>query len=179
MASYDSWEVPDAIEPLLGYRGWLTRDNALLSVYPDIREVIWPTQPLKATCLPPPNSTRRDERPDRRLFDVPPHDFPVKSCTCGIYALHEYPQVWEQYEGAPRKAMKPWGSAPITGVVKGWGHIVTGDKGFRAEFAYPVALVERPRSRAWQEIIKRLAGKYDLEIVTAEELRNEHWRAPS
>lgn len=165
--SYDSYEVPDGITPLVGYRGWLVKDGALTSAYPDIRSVEWPVgQPLQSECLPP---TRRIRSDDRRVTGAPKHYWaPHIECTCGIYALHEYP-----FPSAPgRKAVKPWPDDAVTGMVHGWGRIIVGDKGFRSQYAKPIALVSRPRSRARMEVIEEVAMRYGLEIVDARDLRS-------
>jgi hypothetical protein len=51
-----------------------------------------------------------------------PHEAPVESCACGIYAA-------DTIASCPR--------GQVYGTVKLWGKIVLGTKGSRAEFAYP------------------------------------------
>ena len=163
--SYDSYEVPDGITPLVGYRGWLVRDNALVSCY---RDVEWPVgKPLQSECIRP------TYREGQGVFPAPPKHYwsPHISCTCGMYALHEYPKVWQEHEGKRRASVKPWPSEAVTGMIQGWGRIIVGDKGFRAQYAKPVALVARPRSKRWPEVIERLAERYGLEIVDARDIR--------
>lgn len=53
------------------------------------------------------------------------HDSPEKGCTCGIYAATEI-------AGCP--------SGQVFGKVKMWGKIVPGEKGWRAQYAYPSEL---------------------------------------
>lgn len=70
--------------------------------------------------------------------------------------------------------MKPWPSDAIVGLVQGWGRMIIGTKGFRAEFARPVALVSHPRSTVrWPRIIEGVADKYGLEVIDLREIRND------
>lgn len=170
--SYDAYEIPDGITPLVGYRGWLVREDALWSVYPDIREVEWPVAtPLMSECLPPKRRVRTDDRTTSAV--VPKHYWaPHIECTCGIYALHDYPKLWEEREsGRKVPTPKPWPQEAVTGMVHGWGHIIVGDKGFRAQYARPIALIARPRSNTWPKVIEALAERYGLQIVDAREVR--------
>lgn len=169
--SYDSFEVPDAIEPMVGYRGWVYENGHLYSCY---RKVEWPIdRPLTSDCISP--SWRVSNDPYRG-HKVGRHYEPVKECSCGIYGLHEYPRVFDvKPDGNRRKSMKPWPSYAITGVIQGWGHMVVGTKGFRAEYAKPVALVARPRSQKWGPVVRELAEIYRIDIVDANELRQGGW----
>lgn len=161
--SYDRYEIPDGITPLVGYRGWLAKGGALWSVYPESRAVEWPVgKPLHSECLPP----RRDLREDDRKVVFPPKHYysPHLDCTCGIYALHEYPR-------AQSKTVKPWPPQAITGMIHGWGKIIVGDTGFRAQWAKPIALVSRRRNSQWPMVIEALAERYGLEVVDYREVR--------
>lgn len=168
--SYGDYEVPDGITPLVGFRGWLIKDAALWSVYPDIRKVEWPVgSPLNSECLPP---NRRVEYDDPRIVNPPKHYWaPHIACTCGIYALHDYPKPWTELDGKTVKADRPWPSSAVTGMIHGWGHIVVGDKGFRAQYAKPIALVSHRRHGEWPKAIQEVAYRYGLEVITAQEAR--------
>lgn len=165
---YDDFEVPDGISPLVGYRGWMVSDDVLTSCY---RKVEWQVgEPMQSECIRP---TFREGSSSGSVFPSPPKHYwsPHLECTCGIYALHDYPKLWDTYEGKRRATVKPWPYEAVTGVVQGWGRIIVGDKGFRAQYAKPVALVSRPRSNKWPAVIERLAERYGLEIVDANDLR--------
>jgi hypothetical protein len=90
------------------------------------------------------------------------HSPPTKTCTCGIYALNKW-------EPSHPKKLRPWQSEAITGLIHGWGHIVIGSKGFRAQYAKPIALVSRPKSVKFTARIEELAMVYGLEIITVKE----------
>jgi hypothetical protein len=164
---YDSIEVPDGIEPLVGYRGWSVDNDNLYSCY---RSVKWPIDgPLVAECLSPTN--RELSRPN----EAPKHwVFPEKLCTCGVYALHTYPKLWEvRGDGTRAATFKPWPPvSSITGVVRGWGKIILGESGFRAQYMRPIALIRRD-SKYWTPIVEAVAYRYGLEIVEASDVRRE------
>jgi hypothetical protein len=162
---YDDYEIPDGISPLIGYRGWTVSGDTLQSCF---REVEWPVgSPLQSECIRP------TFREDSGILPAPPKHYwsPHLGCTCGIYALHEYPQAWQEFDDGRKKTPKPWPSEAVTGIIQGWGRIIVGDKGFRAQYAKPVALVSRRRNKRWPETIERLAECYGLEIVSARSVR--------
>lgn len=163
--SYSDYEVPDGITPLVGYRGWTVKNDKLWSAYPEVRSVEWPThQPLQSECISPLRIPAADEH-DRRTPSAPKHYYsPHIDCTCGIYALHEFPK---------RGGMTPWPRyKSVTGMIHGWGKIIVGDKGFRAQYAKPIALVShRNNSHEWPKTILSLAERYGLEIVDYREVR--------
>lgn len=61
------------------------------------------------------------------VYRETPHHSPDESCTCGIYAAHSPDQCagYGKY---------------VLGRVNLWGRVIPGDKGYRAEFAYPSEL---------------------------------------
>jgi len=161
--SYDLFEAPDGITPLVGYRGWTYKDGKLSSCY---RAVEWPIGgPLLSECIHPtyiPFNDRGAVSPQ----STKKHVAPFKDCTCGIYALNEYsPRSYVDESGKHRKKGKPWPNDSIVGVILGWGRIVMGTKGFRCEYAKPIALMTRPRSPKWTTIISELAETYGLELL--------------
>jgi hypothetical protein len=107
--------VPDSIEPLVGRRCWGLAETADgIFICSGHSATIWPgDQPVEAAC------TRA-------------HTSPGKSCSCGIYALAETePWPYYSFEG-PGYAV--WGEVLL------WGVVIKGDKGYRAQFAYPKTL---------------------------------------
>jgi hypothetical protein len=110
--------VPDMAGPIVGWRGWQTRGDDVLSSLS--WQANWPPmQPMKAAC------TFKRQRPN--------HDSPALDCSCGIYALTE--QAWRE---------TPVGGT-VQGTVNLWGRVIVGrtgayQRGYRAEFAYPRTL---------------------------------------
>jgi hypothetical protein len=176
--------IPDGIRPALGVRAWDAVDGpALESVF---RSVVWPrNQRLVAECLSPISvfegyrPTRpagrwarlrgKTEAPERMHVIPRKHLSPSKNCSCGIYAgwfLEEahhmgvIPQVRGWFgPGAPKISLRP----RVFGVMAGWGRVVRGSKGFRAQYAKLVALFQ-PREGEHQDI-EELAELYEVPIV--------------
>lgn len=161
---YDIAEIPDGITPLVGIRGWRYKDGKLWSCY---RDVEWPVgSPLNSECIHPlafPYIEGGHKEKSKQ------HAPPTRTCTCGIYALNEW-------EPSNPKSVRPWPSDAITGLIHGWGHIVLGSKGFRAQYAKPIALVSRPRSTKMTAIIDSLAEVYGIEIITVKEAKTYGYR---
>lgn len=166
--SYDSFEIPDSITPVVGYRGWTFKDGYLYSCY---RSVKWPkNKALQAECIHPTFTSINEKGFRSKITDH--HNYPIKDCTCGIYALHEFPNSYDKDEnGNRRRAPKPWPHYALSGIVLSWGHLVMGDKGFRGEFAKPAALISRPRSKTLAPIIEELAQNYGIKIVSLKDIK--------
>lgn len=168
--SYDLYEIPDGINPLVGYRGWIHKDGKLYSCY---REVEWPSSgKVTSECIHPNTAfnlyflrLNQEENIQKRKYNA--HIAPDIHCSCGVYALSEYPSQRESL---------PWPSDALTGVMLGWGHTVMGTKGFRSEYAKIVALVARPRSLKLMNIIEEVASNYAIPIVSRKDVRNNGYR---
>lgn len=165
--SYDLYEIPDGINPLVGYRGWMHKGGKLYSCY---REVEWPQNGLVASeCIHPNTSfnlyfrLQSEDTNAPRKFNA--HLAPDINCSCGIYALSDYPSQRESL---------PWPFEALTGVMLGWGHIVMGTKGFRSEYGKIVALVSRPRSPRLMNIIEEIADNYAIPVVSLKDVRRQN-----
>jgi hypothetical protein len=116
--------VPDYAEPLRGWRLWAVEDvrgsARLRSLY---QRCIWPTRaPIAASC--------RAQR--FRAWHRAPHESPVDTCSCGIYAVgaDRIRRLW-------RDSQLPPGVSLVVGTVSLWGGVVECEHGWRAGFAYP------------------------------------------
>ncbi len=78
------------------------------------------------------------------------HDAPHENCTCGIYAA---------------KTLAQCPPAEISGKVSMWGKVIPGDRGYRAEFAYPSELHVPAKLAEHPALIA-----YGVPIVVAEDL---------
>jgi hypothetical protein len=141
--------VPDAIEPLVGYREWhawtgVDGKPILLSLY---RPSIWPyAEPMSAKCL----------KNDLGLWMREPvgeHRSPDPACQCGVYA-HRHPQFEPCSTATPHRY--------VSGVVIGWGRYILGTKGWRTEVARPVALLASPGTDAW---VEQAADLYRVDVI--------------
>lgn len=171
--SYDLIEIPDSITPIVGYRGWIYKNGFLYSCF---RSVKWlPNQALKSECIHPTFGSLREK--GISLQKTLPHTNPIKECTCGIYSLHEFPSSYNRDQDGNRvRAVKPWPHYALSGITLNWGHIIMGDKGFRAEYAKPAALISRPRSKTLTPIIEELAANYDIKILSLKEIKKNGYR---
>lgn len=172
--SYDLIEIPDSITPIVGYRGWIYKNGILHSCF---RSVEWPTnKALKSQCIHPTFGSLR-EIIDKKVYHPTPHNNPIKDCTCGIYSLHEFPNSYSKdNEGNRVRAVKPWPHYALSGITLNWGHIIMGEKGFRAEYSKPAALISRPRSKTLTPIIEELAANYNIDIIDLKEIKKNGYR---
>lgn len=134
-------QVPDAIEPAIGYRVWLVRKDRLYSLN---HGSLWePMQVFVATC--------------GRGSD---HDVPDPKCSCGTYAAATFNRLFDMgYTKSEGLFSAGSDEVTIAGQIKLWGGIVPGTVGWRAQFAYPHKLLV-PYSR-WQ-VAKKLADIYGV-----------------
>jgi hypothetical protein len=192
--------VPDGIRAALGVRAWdAVEGPALESVY---RGVVWPrNQPLAARCLDPISvfeGYRKLKQTGRlaRLLRTAPveslqppperHSAPHKDCSCGIYAGWRLNEAYNMgmpatpppgvatfmMYGTASKAIT--GKPKVFGAVAGWGRVVRGSGGFRAQYAKVVALFI-PRKQDHQEI-EELAELYNVPIVDRKHYKYE-WKS--
>lgn len=106
--------TPDAIEPIVGFRGWSISYGGFLVSNGGSGDT-WPAKrALKATCK----------------YDA--HPSPSRKCMCGIYAVKAEPKM--QVEGGQHGGPYAWGRVAI------WGRVEEAEDGYRAEFAYPISI---------------------------------------
>lgn len=140
-------KAPDGIEPIVAARLWELRgdDLTLRSLQ---QPVIWPPDsPLQARCSAPPE-LRTDN-----------HQAPGAACFCGVWALHS-PGSLKQVQ---RPELEGW---KVGGVTKLWGRVVVGTRGWRGEWARPVALVV-PKRR-WSiplDLVQAVADRYGVIVL--------------
>jgi hypothetical protein len=157
--------VPDRVGVELGWRVWAVQRLAIFDeergryrvayelVSPQ-RGHVWPMRrEIKAVCL--------------RALSVTGHGAPALECNCGIHAARELLHAL-QTQGLFSFAHAA-GQAPfwIAGRLAGWGKIVPGTRGFRAERAYPEALVLLERTVGGAPSV---GGRPQCPRVVAEEL---------
>jgi hypothetical protein len=121
--------VPDAIEPVVGWRCWRVRDGADgFELVSTSRPTVWPARsPVQAGC----------DRGD-------PHLPPATGCTCGIYAAAGPALPVEclpPHVRATRRIITPailgYDVVLAVGLVALWGEIVVCEWGWRGRYAYP------------------------------------------
>ena len=120
------------LEPILAWRAWVldsTGDRPHLSSV--VYRTPWPArEPLRSTCEAGGCMAAR---------------WPAHRHTCGIHAFkersgaEEFPGSWEHLRFGPAH------DEYVIGLVSLWGHVVEHEAGYRAELAYPYALLLSPR----------------------------------
>lgn len=120
--------VPDSPAPVLGYRAWAVREtrNGLR-----LRSLWFPT----GSEWPP--FRRAEARCCAPTLPLVRHRAPRPGHTCGLYAMKSVDDVREwTLDHAPT------GGRPIVaGGVWCWGTVVEGERGYRAQYAYPASFL--------------------------------------
>lgn len=132
-------EVPDHVGVIVACRAWRWRLPGEAPLRAIAKGAGWPPlRRLEASCLEP-----RPWGAMGRLRRPPPtHPAPHVDCECGIWGLASPEALLREH--AAREY--------VYGVVALWGAVVVGQRGWRAQYAYPQALVRVevpvPESRA-------------------------------
>jgi hypothetical protein len=120
----DHPRVAGHVERLQAWRLWAVEDVAgaarLRSLY---RSCVWPVGvPVVAQC----------DAQRSRLWGRSPHESPVDTCSCGVYAVgaDRIRRLWRDCESPPRFSL-------VIGSVALWGGVVECEHGWRARLAYP------------------------------------------
>lgn len=129
----------DPHTPIVAWRAY-TVDHSVLDrpVLRSGHDAIWPQGgPLQATCKA---NTNRGADPTE---EEPPHDAPQLDCGCGIYATRTLHHLRTAGYGDPQ----------LFGLIALWGRVIEHDDGYRARYAYPLALLVnlRDTSLDWGE----------------------------
>lgn len=152
-----SMNIPDLIEPVLGYRVWRVRDGLL---HPWCQHGPW--QP-------------GDPKPARCLSSGTMHAAPATGCHCGFHALHSLDGKLGSYTArdyalsGDGRHMGVLGRTRgwigwVAGAVVAWGKLEVHATSFRAEYAKPVAIIRGPHGRMCREI----ATRYSCALVPIE-----------
>jgi len=152
-------EVPDYIEPVVGWRVWNALDDGrgvrLASVI--YKETVWPERrALVAVC----NRRRVLLWPKRRHDEAP-----ADGCGCGIHAA--------TFTGMQRYLpgqLSVTAMLPVVGRVSLWGVVHEFDRGWRASHAYPQSLYV-PRAEIGRERAARIVNglsRYGVPVYTVD-----------
>lgn len=153
------FQIPDAVgEPIMGYRTWFvvprektTGELVLRSfVYSEIWE---PHEPHKAAC--------RIASGFKQVIHT--SGVPEEMCNCGIYAGDNMGIVNHYYE-SPDYTPGSWREIyRVYGEVALWGKVIKGEKGTRAEYAYPTKLLVPEHIRGRESLLSVKEIVYSLE----------------
>lgn len=148
-------DAPFMIEPVEAWRAW-TVDLSRSHRGPFLRSItykaIWPERtPMHAHCLAQFRASLKDTPPV-----VMRHDCPHAGHRCGIYALREEEDIGK------------WAVSPLQvgGRVRLWGRVYVYERGFIAEYAYPVALTFRTENTKVEDEVWHMLGEsYGIEVA--------------
>lgn len=145
--------VPDAVDPIVGWRYWKVTSGGLASL--NVDGGYWPPhEPHVARCRAGP------------LTMAHPGDvIPFESCGCGIYAARDLETLKQLVYPFSDPLFKKRRIA--VGEVMLWGRVIEGSRGYRAQRAYPksIFLVSREEDEAWIRFSQvALEGAYGVPV---------------
>jgi hypothetical protein len=165
-------EAPDLLGYITGLRAWRYVDSVdgwrLQSA---VQTMLWPpNQRLEAECLRLGMAHPMAPMPIR----TSPHQdaTPAEGCKCGFWGLAAVNEVYAQFGTRIVKKVKPDSERFVYGTIALWGRVLTGTKGWRAQYAYPLALVSEATTLNNRGLLSRLAEIYGIPVV-------KHWPAAS
>lgn len=133
------------VGPLIGYRAWQVKDGLLVSV--NHGAPVTPGRPAVAECAV------------ARPIGHPEHAAPWAACSCGLYA----------YKSPRRCLTEQQNAAYVYGQVALWGKVIEHAEGWRAQYAYPLALwVPRspmPGFPMGESGVLKLAERYGIRTI--------------
>jgi hypothetical protein len=148
--------LPDALEPVVGWRCWRIRDTREGLVLTSVnRPTRWaPGFALESSC----------ERAG--------HRGPASACSCGIYAAREPSLVAGAVPPAIRAvsrivtpAILGYDTVLAVGLVSLWGEVVEAEAGWRGRFAYPRELFVQAAARHY-----RRHSRASVDILDSDDL---------
>ncbi len=148
-------------EPLVGFRHWGARRGRLYSgIFVAGRFVPNPALAMVAPrAVPSPWPTQGSRV--AKCFAVRGHEAPYRDCRCGFAAYYALPE-------------KPALPAPeaVWGAIVAWGRIIECERGFRAQYARPLALLEchNPLDMKTRKRPAVAAEEYGIPLLAREDL---------
>jgi hypothetical protein len=161
-------EAPDLVGYITGLRAWRYAETDMgWRLQSAIQNLIWPTQErLEAECLVlkmPTHPMVPSPRPIPHQ-DPPPYE----PCKCGFWGLADPNELYVQYGRRAIKTVGPDSERYVYGTIALWGRVVTGTKGWRSQYAFPLALVQEAASLNNRGLLDRLAETYGIPVM-------KHW----
>lgn len=165
--------IPDYFEPIVGWRGWnVDAEGGLRGA---ARSELWvPGQPAVAVCANAGNKYQYGYNPQTK----PNHlevGVPQQACTCGFYAYKsletELKQLLDSMDmewdyGSRRLVPKPRVHATYIqqtlGQVNLWGRVIVHQRGYRAQYAYPKAIIVS--ESVGEQRIENIRKYYKIEV---------------
>ena len=166
--------VPDAIEPIVGWRCWSLNDHWRLESLFKGRESPWVPVPKEANCCDEFLARLRASWPPETIAELGlkpkdadllrEHQAPHESCWCGIYAANDL-----------KTLRLISGPGPVVGEVYLWGKVIPGEFGYRAQYAYPKSLRLVTKGVPDDVLESLMAYCDDVGLMTPKEARGSWW----
>jgi hypothetical protein len=140
-----SFQIPDAIEPIVAYRVWSVELPGGDAVLHSMNGTPWERAAWsRAEC----------GRPNVEPFvRISSHESPAEGCSCGIYAVKELPYV------APVTwALRTGSAVYLLGTVELAGKVIEHDRGYRAERARVLEILPAPGQESLAEHVAAAYG---------------------
>lgn len=154
--------TPDYSMPLIGWRAWRVKPVAKPVLAPLLHIASpWPgRKAIKAVC----HGNRRHPNITVRELTYPP----FFHCSCGVYALKTVGHLLRHDFRILSNTLMVYGPVAL------WGKVIRHSAGYRAQYAYPLALfvdppelaLQRPdRTAVAKRMSARLAKRYGIPVV--------------
>lgn len=174
--------IPDAIEPVIGYRCWALEGGYLK---PTNSDFIWQPGENQAICYAQRGEFNKkvwkNVDGELRIVKLNTHGLiPEASCNCGFWVL-KTPQDLLDRMIAPKPRddvysvmATYWGPRTsaqfVIGQVRGWGRVLPGENGWRAEYAAvdSIIQVKHRKNVVSDERLEAVAALYEVPVVREE-----------
>jgi len=140
--------------PVIGFRKWKI-DVARGALRSCILNSLWVAdEETEGHCV---QGAWRRAQPDCKF----PHPAPHVDCSCGLYGYNRQKDLRIKSE-----LVVPDDRA-VYGIFAAWGRIIFHDKGFRAQYGRPIAVVEKITGKddVNQKLFRSIVQKYELNVV--------------
>lgn len=151
--------IPDYLEPLIAWRGWrVGEDGGLYG--PTASAALWiPGEPCRALCgLHAPGQAGNRYLGEGRKHPI--WTAPQPRCTCGFYCYKNLSiELLSMLDGFTHYNQACFGQVKI------WGRVIEHEDGYRAQYAYPKAVIVGADA-VCQRQIETIRKEYRIEVET-------------
>lgn len=170
MDGFTNLEQEHIVDAIVGWRSWKI---GYTYTETDGEQIVYGEPRLVSIAINPDGIDQTPWQPGKRAEAVhwgeanhKPSEVPHPSCTCGYWAFKERSELSGQY-----------GTNPYCfGQVSLWGRIIQGQRGYRAQYAYPLGVqVSEVVRDLWNEllgdgrnIVTEISKTYMVEVETFE-----------
>lgn len=147
LEGFSDREMPLAVGHVTGIRNWYLKMAGTEYFLEGQWLAQWSSGVNEAVCRPAASKVYANTP-----AHVPAHSAPFTPCGCGFWAYwHPHPSL---------------AHSPLTGIIRGYGHVIVGSRGFRCQKAEILAFTISPWFR-WKagHIARALSDKYNVPWV--------------